>query len=126
RFTAIAEAGRVPKRPNGSDCKSDGLCLRWFESIRAHDTETPRISRGFGFWGPSHHLSSHDDVYRERVVHWVPMYKAGAPYWAPCPALAAPCPECEGVTHPLGERALPSATGKWNPRGRPAPAVAGT
>ena len=28
--------GRIPEWPNGADCKSAGLCLRWFESIFAH------------------------------------------------------------------------------------------
>ena len=28
--------GRVPERPKGTDCKSVGLCLRRFESCRAH------------------------------------------------------------------------------------------
>ena len=28
--------GGVPERPNGADCKSAGVCLRWFESIRPH------------------------------------------------------------------------------------------
>src|SRR5437773_2269730 len=29
-------AGRLPKWPTGADCKSAGLCLRWFESITYH------------------------------------------------------------------------------------------
>ncbi len=29
--------GRVPERPKGTDCKSVGLCLRRFESCRAHN-----------------------------------------------------------------------------------------
>ena len=29
--------GRIPEWPNGADCKSAGLCLRWFESIFAHN-----------------------------------------------------------------------------------------
>lgn len=28
--------GGVPEWPNGADCKSAGVCLRWFESIRPH------------------------------------------------------------------------------------------
>ena len=28
--------GQVPEWPNGADCKSAGLRLRWFESILAH------------------------------------------------------------------------------------------
>ena len=28
--------GEVPKWPNGADCKSAGLCLRWFESTPLH------------------------------------------------------------------------------------------
>ena len=28
--------GRIPEWPNGADCKSAGLYLRWFESIFAH------------------------------------------------------------------------------------------
>ena len=31
-----AERGEVPKWSNGADCKSAGLCLRWFESIPLH------------------------------------------------------------------------------------------
>ena len=29
--------GQIPEWPNGADCKSAGLRLRWFESIFAHD-----------------------------------------------------------------------------------------
>ena len=29
--------GRIPEWPNGADCKSAGLYLRWFESIFAHN-----------------------------------------------------------------------------------------
>ena len=32
----LTHQGRVPKWTNGADCKSAGLCLRWFESSRAH------------------------------------------------------------------------------------------
>ena len=28
--------GQIPEWPNGADCKSAGLRLRWFESIFAH------------------------------------------------------------------------------------------
>ena len=38
--------GELPKRSNGSDCKSDGLCLRRFESYRAHPPE-PLLCEGF-------------------------------------------------------------------------------
>ena len=30
------EYGQIPEWPNGADCKSAGLRLRWFESIFAH------------------------------------------------------------------------------------------
>ena len=30
------ENGQIPEWPNGADCKSAGLRLRWFESIFAH------------------------------------------------------------------------------------------
>ena len=36
-----AERGEVPKWPNGADCKSAGLCLRWFESIPLHQFSCP-------------------------------------------------------------------------------------
>ena len=29
--------GQIPEWPNGADCKSAGLRLRWFESIFAHE-----------------------------------------------------------------------------------------
>ncbi len=32
----ITQKGGVPERPNGADCKSASLRLRWFESIRPH------------------------------------------------------------------------------------------
>ena len=35
--------GRIPEWPNGADCKSAGLHLRWFESIFSHK-ESPRGS----------------------------------------------------------------------------------
>ena len=44
-------AGRVPKWPTGSDCKSDGLCLRRFESCRAHVTRNPANRGVSGFSG---------------------------------------------------------------------------
>ena len=39
--TITVTPGRVPKWTNGSDCKSDGLCLRRFESFRAHERNCP-------------------------------------------------------------------------------------
>ena len=33
---SILVKGRIPEWPNGADCKSAGLYLRWFESIFAH------------------------------------------------------------------------------------------
>src|SRR5687768_11058070 len=36
RFGGLEEHGSIPKRPNGSDCKSDGLRLRRFKSSSAH------------------------------------------------------------------------------------------
>ena len=33
--------GQIPEWPNGADCKSAGLRLRWFESIFAHDSYSP-------------------------------------------------------------------------------------
>ena len=32
--------GQIPEWPNGADCKSAGLRLRWFESIFAHYQQT--------------------------------------------------------------------------------------
>lgn len=32
------ENGGVPEWPNGADCNSAGVFLRWFESIRPHQT----------------------------------------------------------------------------------------
>lgn len=41
-------SGRVPEWPNGADCKSAGLCLRGFESLRAHSkSKAPGQFRGF-------------------------------------------------------------------------------
>ena len=37
--------GRVPERPKGTDCKSVGLCLRRFESCRAHLSADGRLNR---------------------------------------------------------------------------------
>ena len=36
--------GSVPKRSNGPDCKSGGLCLRGFESLPAHHSTRPAIA----------------------------------------------------------------------------------
>ena len=33
---ALERKGQLPEWPNGSDCNSDSLRLRWFESITAH------------------------------------------------------------------------------------------
>ena len=35
-LTLQSQIGRIPEWPNGADCKSAGLYLRWFESIFAH------------------------------------------------------------------------------------------
>ena len=35
--TVLAKKGQIPEWPNGADCKSAGLRLRWFESIFAHN-----------------------------------------------------------------------------------------
>ena len=32
----LYEKGQLPEWPNGADCNSAGLRLRWFESITAH------------------------------------------------------------------------------------------
>ena len=32
----LPESGWIPEWPNGADCKSAGLRLRWFESISTH------------------------------------------------------------------------------------------
>ena len=32
----ILAKGQIPEWPNGADCKSAGVRLRWFESIFAH------------------------------------------------------------------------------------------
>ena len=36
RARVILRNGQIPEWPNGADCKSAGLRLRWFESIFAH------------------------------------------------------------------------------------------
>ena len=41
------ENGRIPEWPNGADCKSAGLYLRWFESIFSH--KKPETN-GSGFY----------------------------------------------------------------------------
>ena len=33
---SVNKYGQIPEWPNGADCKSAGLRLRWFESIFAH------------------------------------------------------------------------------------------
>ena len=35
-FQSLYKFGGLPKRPTGADCKSAGLCLRWFESATPH------------------------------------------------------------------------------------------
>ncbi len=35
-FSKPVQFGGLPKRPTGADCKSAGLCLRWFESATPH------------------------------------------------------------------------------------------
>ena len=34
----VGYSGEVPKRSNGTDCKSVGICLRRFESCHSHNT----------------------------------------------------------------------------------------
>ena len=38
--------GQLPEWPNGADCNSAGVSLRWFESITAH-----------GYWVQTSYLS---------------------------------------------------------------------
>ena len=38
-FNFQLKEGQIPEWPNGADCKSAGLRLRWFESIFAHQQE---------------------------------------------------------------------------------------
>ena len=35
-FAPANKKGQLPEWPNGADCNSAGLRLRWFESITAH------------------------------------------------------------------------------------------
>ena len=51
-----SSVGEVPKWPNGADCKSAGLCLRWFESTPLH-----HFTRG----GPAH--SKHSNTATRRI-----------------------------------------------------------
>ena len=37
KLTGRTGHGQIPEWPNGADCKSAGLRLRWFESIFAHE-----------------------------------------------------------------------------------------
>lgn len=42
--------GGVPEWPNGADCKSAGLYLRWFESIRPHQCRgSSSVGRAIAF-----------------------------------------------------------------------------
>ncbi len=43
--------GSVPEWTNGADCKSVGLRLRGFESLRSHYRAGPRRARPQSFWG---------------------------------------------------------------------------
>ena len=38
--------GKIPEWPNGADCKSAGVRLRWFESISSHTTQTASDKSG--------------------------------------------------------------------------------
>ena len=40
----FTDQGQVPKWPTGSDCKSDGVRLRGFESLPAHWLRRPHSS----------------------------------------------------------------------------------
>ena len=39
-FAPANKQGQLPEWPNGADCNSAGLRLRWFESITAHAKKT--------------------------------------------------------------------------------------
>ena len=39
----LTRYGRIPEWPNGADCKSAGLYLRWFESIFSHEAEVALV-----------------------------------------------------------------------------------
>ena len=42
---SILVKGRIPEWPNGADCKSAGLYLRWFESIFAHKYNVAEVAQ---------------------------------------------------------------------------------
>ena len=42
--------GQIPEWPNGADCKSAGLRLRWFESIFAHRIKKRKFSKTSSFF----------------------------------------------------------------------------
>ena len=39
-FAPHLAQGRIPEWPNGADCKSAGVRLRWFESITSHEKKS--------------------------------------------------------------------------------------
>ena len=45
KLTESAGYGQIPEWPNGADCKSAGLRLRWFESIFAHENAQANSTR---------------------------------------------------------------------------------
>ena len=48
RARSLIVFGGVPEWPNGADCKSASLRLRWFESIRPHQKSVISGSSSFG------------------------------------------------------------------------------
>ena len=42
-------SGRIPEWPNGADCKSAGVRLRWFESIFSHTRGSSSVDRALAF-----------------------------------------------------------------------------
>ena len=70
-WCSLKEVGQIPEWPNGADCKSAGLRLRWFESIFAHNNcGSSSVDRALAFQAEGRGFESRLPLSRKRLSCW--------------------------------------------------------
>ena len=69
--------GQIPEWPNGADCKSAGLRLRWFESIFAHkNCGSSSVDRALAFQAEGRGFESRLPLF-ENIINLLGKYQSG-------------------------------------------------
>ena len=64
--------GQIPEWPNGADCKSAGLRLRWFESIFAHkNCGSSSVDRALAFQAEGRGFEPRLPLSKENPRNWI-------------------------------------------------------